>query len=139
VIPIFAEEFVIPSGFDNWLLNAMAVAVIVAAFIHIWKSVRTEPSIEKQLTKMREEVARQFSEKEKSRSRFRDEIYERFVTKEAMEKELLHLAVATKKRDELTDKFRGELRTDIHDIFDRLGALTSAQSFIDGRTRRDEK
>lgn len=114
-----AEEFSIPLGFDNWLLNLMAFAVMVGACVHIWRLTRPEPTFEEQLAK------------------FRDHVHATFATKT----ELIDKFDA---REETARQFRTELRTDFahldnklshrsKEIFDEVRTLIAQISHLEGR------
>ena len=94
------ETFSIPAGFDNWLLNLTAFVVLVAAGVHIWKSLQSDPSMEKQLAKLREEVASIFATKAELRER-------------------------VDMREETAQQFREEIKTQIKDLDKKLSDRSS--------------
>ena len=123
------NDFNIPLGFDNWLLNLMCFAFIVAACVHVWKMTRPEPSFEEQLKK------------------FSDLAHHTFATKEYVNDSMDRVEEKIDERERRAIEFREELRIDIKEldkklsersgaIFDSLRSIGREVSNLDGRIAR---
>lgn len=96
---IFAQEFSIPLGFDNWLLNLVCFCALVVMALHGWKLTRPEPTFADQLAK------------------FRDHVHGTFATK-------AELIENTDMRERTAVEFRDEMREEMKEIKDKLSNRT---------------
>ena len=121
IFAAMTEPTVSPGDLLTWLLCLASVVFFLDRAVSLWRGMQSRPPMDEQMHLLREELFFQFS------------------TKCELKDALSLIEEKFQERNAHTEKWRNELRSDIHQVFDSLRALGREISHIEGRMAKSQQ